>query len=145
MQFIRAEGNVGSIAVDLPRVLQDPSHRENLILVPGDSIHIPRFIPTVRVEGEVNFPSSVTYVPGAGIDYYIDAAGGPAHQADKGKLFVRQPNGLIQRGQRPEPGSVVFVPQKDPSSRGLAAALPFFSALVSVLATTATLIIALNR
>lgn len=145
MQFIRAEGNVGSIAVDLPRVLRDPSHRENLILVPGDSIHIPRFIPTVRVDGAVNFPSSVTYVPGAGVDYYIDAAGGAAHRADKGRSFVRQPNGLIQRGQRPEPGAVVIVPQKDPSARGLAAALPFFSALVSVLATTATLIIALNR
>jgi hypothetical protein len=128
IQFIRAERGVGSIAIDLPRVLRDPTHRDNLIMVPGDSIYIPRFIPTVRVEGAVNFPSSVTYVPGAGVDYYIDAAGGAAHQADKGKTFVQQPNGLIQRGERPEPGAVVIVPEKDP-----------------VLATTATLIIALNQ
>lgn len=145
IQFVRKEENVGPVAVNLPAVLSNPNHRDNLALAPGDSIHIPRFIPTVKVDGAVNAPASVTYVPGAGIDFYIDGAGGVTYQADKGRTYIRQPNGYVERSGRPQPGSVVFVPQKDPTDRGLLEFLPFFTAFVSVASTTATLIIALRR
>ncbi len=145
VQFVRRQDGIGRIALDLPEVLQRPDHHDNLVLAPGDSIHIPRFIPTVRVDGAVNFPASVTYVAGAGIGYYIGAAGGATHQADKGKAFVQQPNGLVAVGTRPEPGAVVIVPQKDPNDRGVLQLLPFFAAIVQVFATTATLVIALSR
>ena len=145
IQFFRREGAIGRVAIDLPSVLGNPGHRDNLILAPGDSVHIPRYIPTVRVQGAVNFPSSVTYVPGSGISYYLDAAGGVNYQGDKGKAFVQQPNGLTRRGGRPLAGAVIMVPEKDPNDRGLQALLPFFTAFVSVIATTATLIIAINQ
>ena len=145
IQFFRREGAIGRVAIDLPSVLRNPGHRDNLILAPGDSIHIPRYIPTVRVQGAVNFPSSVTYVPGRGISYYLDAAGGVNYQGDKGKAFVQQPNGLTRRGGRPLAGAVIMVPEKDPNARGLVALLPFFSAFVSIVATTATLIIAISN
>ena len=145
IRFIRAQDAVGRIAVDLPRVLQEPGRRDDLALAPGDSIHIPRFIPTVRVEGAVNLPSSVTFVPGSGIGYYINAAGGAAHRADPGKAFVQQPNGLVGVGNRPEPGAVIIVPQKDPDDRGFLQLLPLFTMIIQVFATTATLVIALSR
>ena len=145
IQFIRTQDAIGRIAVDLPRVLREPGRRDDLALTPGDSIHIPRFIPTVRVDGAVNFPTSVTYVPGADIGYYINAAGGEAHRADKGKAFVQQPNGLVGVGNRPEPGAVIIVPQKDPNDRGFLQLLPLFTMIVQVFATTATLVIALGR
>ena len=145
IQFFRREGAIGRVAIDLPAVLRNPGHRDNLALAPGDSIHIPRYIPTVRVQGAVNFPSSVTYVPGRGISYYLDAAGGVNYQGDKGKAFVQQPNGLTRRGGRPLAGAVIMVPEKDPNARGLVALLPFFSAFVSIIATTATLIIAISN
>jgi protein involved in polysaccharide export with SLBB domain len=145
IQFFRREGAIGRVAIDLPSVLGNPRHRDNLVLAPGDSIHIPRYIPTVRVLGAVNFPSSVTYVPGEGISYYLDAAGGVNYQGDKGKAFVQQPNGLTRRGGRPLAGAVIMVPEKDPNARGLVALLPFFSAFVSIIATTATLIIAISN
>jgi protein involved in polysaccharide export with SLBB domain len=141
-QLIR-RGKVGSISVNMERVLRDPKYKDNLILTAGDSIYVPPFLPTVQVQGAVNLPTSVTYVPNAGLSYYIDAAGGYNPQADKGRTFVQQPNGLIQKKSRPEPGATVTVPRRDPAERRwLVEMIPFFTAAVQALTATATLIIA---
>ena len=47
---------------------------EQVVLAAGDSIRIPRYLPTVRVEGTVNSPASITCVRVKDIVYYIDAA-----------------------------------------------------------------------
>jgi protein involved in polysaccharide export with SLBB domain len=143
IRFFRNEGRVGRIAVDLVSVLRDPRHRDNLILTEGDSIHIPAYIPTVRVEGAVNSPTSVPHVRGQGVGYYVAAAGGFARNADKGKTFVQQPNGLIQKGGRPEPGAVIVVPTRDAADRGYLVTL--FSSLAQVIAATTTIIVVLVR
>jgi len=36
--------------------------------------------------------------------------GGYNAQADRGKTFVQQPNGILETGKNPEPGAVVVVP-----------------------------------
>ena len=64
------------------------------MLTAGDSIHIPKFVSTVRVEGAVYSPTSVTFMPRRKVDYYVEASGGDT--------FVQQPNGLI-RDRRGEP------------------------------------------
>src|SRR5262249_51494525 len=81
----------------------------------GDSIYIPAFIPVVLVEGGVNAPKAVTYVPGASRSYYIDAAGGYSGSADKKRAYVEQPNGHVERTGKPAPGAVVVVPVKESS------------------------------
>jgi protein involved in polysaccharide export with SLBB domain len=145
IRFFRSEGFAGRIGVDLPRVLRDPGFRDNLALTSGDSIHIPRYLPTVLVEGAVNSPASVPFRPNANMEYYIDAAGGFHRLADKGGRFVQQPNGLVEKRGRPEPGAAVFVPARDPTDRGFNY-IAFLSALTSVLGTISTvLIVALTR
>jgi len=144
IRFFRSEGEAGRIGVDLPRVLRDPRYKDNVIMAAGDSVHIPVFIPTVRVEGAVNSPASVPYVAGAGIGYYINAAGGFARLADKRGTFVQQPNGLIQKGKRPEPGAVVVVPRKDPQERGVDF-VALFSAIAQIVAATTTIIVVILR
>jgi hypothetical protein len=113
--------------VDLPKVLKSPRHRDNLILVDGDSISIPIFSGVVDVQGSVNSPVAVAYVPGQDIGYYVGAAGGVNRKGSSKHAFVTQPNGKVEsrRGRgilpdavpRPQAGSVVFVPDKDPSER----------------------------
>jgi protein involved in polysaccharide export with SLBB domain len=144
IQFFRAEGAAGRIGIELPAALRDPDHKDNLILVVGDSINIPPFIPTVRVEGAVNSPSSVTYVRGRGTGYYITAAGGYTRNADKKHTYVQQPNGLIRsRDRDPEPGATVFVPTRE---RGSGANwIPILATLASILASTASVVIAVAR
>jgi len=144
IQFFRAEGNAGRIGIDLPAALRDARHKDNLVLVVGDSINIPPYIPTVRVEGAVNSPSSVTYVRGRGTGYYVTAAGGYTRDADKKHTYVQQPNGLIRdRARDPEPGATVFVPTRERGS-GLSW-IPILATLASILASTASVVIAVAR
>lgn len=123
--FHRERNATGRIGIDLARVLRSAGHRDNLILQDGDSIFIPRFSGVVFVDGEVNSPVAVAYVPGQDIQYYVRAAGGPAAKADVSRAYVTQPNGKVEAvvrrpfapdaNPRPRAGARVFVPERDPN------------------------------
>jgi protein involved in polysaccharide export with SLBB domain len=123
LMFFRHADSVGRIGVNLPAVLRDKKSRDNFILEPGDSIVVESFKPYVRVIGAVNSPSTVAYVEGAGVEYYISAAGGPADNANTKRSYVRQPNGSVESQRRvlffparqvvPKAGATVVVPVKD--------------------------------
>jgi protein involved in polysaccharide export with SLBB domain len=110
------------VGIDLPRVLKDSSFQDNIVLVGGDSIHIPEFDPVVMVRGSVNSPGAVAYEPGKNLDWYVDRAGGYTQTSDDDRPYVTQPNGeregvkrrtiLADRVPHPKPGSVVYVPTK---------------------------------
>ncbi|MBI4499827.1 MAG: SLBB domain-containing protein [Gemmatimonadetes bacterium] len=141
-QLYRRNGTAEAIAVNLPRVLRDAGYKDNLILMAGDSLYVPPFLPTVQVEGAVNMPTAVTYVPNASLSYYVNAAGGYGPQADKKRTFIRQPNGMVTQS-RPEPGATVTVPKRDPTERRwLIEMIPFFTAAIQVVTSAATLILA---
>ena len=125
--FYRKQGHVGRVGVDLKRVLRDANFRDNLALQDGDSIHLPPFSGIVEVQGAVNAPRGVAYVPGADLNYYVRAAGGPSRLADPSHAYVTQPDGGVEsvekRSMRPDavpvprPGAVVVVTEKDPNDR----------------------------
>jgi polysaccharide biosynthesis/export protein len=108
------------VGIDLPRVLEDPSFRDNVVLMGGDSIAIPEFDPVVMVRGAVNSPGPVAYEPGRNLDWYVDRAGGYTEKSDKTHPYVTQPNGeregvkrktiFADRVPRPKPGASVYVP-----------------------------------
>jgi protein involved in polysaccharide export with SLBB domain len=145
--------SVSRIGIDLPSVLKDAGHVDNLLLVDRDSIVIPVFSGIVNVKGEVNAPVGVAYVSGADIDYYIRAAGGGSVKADVGRAYVVQPNGKLESRNRrfglwkstprPEPGSKVAVPPKDPTNRTDYVALT--AALTSLLGSAVALAAILKR
>jgi len=152
--FYRKQNGVGRIGIELPDVLRNPRDLDNLPLVDGDSIFVPRYSAVVHVTGAVNSPVAVTYSPGKTLAYYIRAAGGPTAKADQGHAYVTQPNGKIEsrsRGllnfhgePRPKPGSEVYVPLKDPTQK------PFditqtVTSLAQVVAALVTVIVALRR
>ncbi len=108
-------------ADDLAKILARPGGQHDLILQPGDELVVPEYVPTVRVEGAVNAPTSVLFVEGADLKYYIGNAGGYARNADKGRVSVRYANGSAKvKGRflfftstpQPGPGSLVTVPQE---------------------------------
>jgi polysaccharide biosynthesis/export protein len=125
--FYRAQGDVGRVGVDLRRVLRDASYRDNLLLQDGDSIHLPPFAGIVEVQGAVNAPRGVAYVPGADLGYYVRAAGGAVRTADLARSYVTQPDGSVESvvARRflpdavptPRPGSVVYVVKGDQPAR----------------------------
>ena len=125
--FYRSTDHLGRIGIDLPRVLRDSRFEDNLIMQDRDSVYVPRYNPVVNVQGSVNSPVAVAYVPGADVDFYIRAAGGGSRNADMDRVYVTQPNGKVESAERhwyrpnsvptPRAGSTVFVPEKDPADR----------------------------
>jgi polysaccharide biosynthesis/export protein len=121
--FIRKRDRVGRIGLNLPAVLKSRRHSDNILMVDGDSVVIPRFEPVVRVRGEVNAPVAVAYVAGQNLDYYINAAGGGTAKSDLKRAYVMQANGKVESRSsylrlvswvpKPKPGSAVVVPERE--------------------------------
>ena len=147
--FYRKQGRVGRVGVDLARVMRDAGYRDNLTLQDGDSIYLPPFTGIVEVQGAVNAPRGVAYVPGADLNYYVHAAGGPSKLAAPNHAYVTQADGSVEsivvRTLRPDaipvptPGSVVVVTEKDTSDRP--DTLARYSVLAQVIGALATLIV----
>jgi len=152
VRFYRPLNGAGRINIDLPKALRDKASRDNVILQPDDSVFIPEYIPSVRVLGAVNAPGSVLYKQGAGLGYYIGAAGGFAYTADKGRTSVRYADGEVRTRHKflffrgdpaPKPGSEVSVPIKDTSNPTNYVAL--VGAIAQILASTVAIILVARR
>ncbi len=158
VRFFRLEHAVGDpdphmvqVNVDLRDIIEYPSERNRMVLMDGDSIHVPEYIPTVQVDGAVLFPTSVLYESGRGLDYYVRSAGGYARDADKGRTRVEFANGAVKTvggwfifKSKPEPlpGSRVFVPAKpvQPREGGFD-----FRALAALLSALTTMVVVIAR
>jgi len=152
IRFYRVLNNVGRINVDLRRALDDTSSRYNIVLQPGDSLHIPEYTPSVKVSGAVNSPGSVLWRRGANLSYYVSAAGGFAQTAQKGQVSVRFANGEVRTRRRglfgsdptPGPGSEVYVPAEDPNAKKTDY-VSLFGAIAQILASTIAIIVVVRR
>jgi len=152
IRFYRATGAAGRLDIDLPRAQRDAGSRDNVTLQPDDSIVIPEFVPSVKVTGAVNSPGSVLWRQGAGLGYYVSAAGGFATNADEGNASVKyangrvrtRPHGLIHAGDpQPGPGSEVFVPTKPQGPR--TDVLPVLATIAQLMASLVTIIVVAKR
>jgi protein involved in polysaccharide export with SLBB domain len=152
IRFVRQQNEVGRINVDLAQALRDTASTANLILQPGDSIQVPEYQPSVKVSGAVNSPGSVLWRRGAGISYYLSAAGGFAQHADKGAVSVRFANGEVRTRRhgvfggepKPGPGSEVLVPAEDPSARRTDY-VALFGALAQILVSVVTIAVVATK
>jgi protein involved in polysaccharide export with SLBB domain len=108
---------LGNVAVDLPSALAEPGGPQDVILQAGDELLVPERQYTVRVTGEVGFPTALVHTDGKNIDWYIKRAGGYLERADEDRARVIHPNGLSQPnggGHEVLPGSTIVVPVKPP-------------------------------
>ena len=112
-----------AVAIDLERILNNPGSEFDLILEEGDIISIPRQLQTVRMRGDVVYPTTVRYDNFGGLKYYIDRAGGFDNRANRKRTYVVYANGEVARTKsflgiraypRIEPGAEIFVPTKGP-------------------------------
>ncbi|GAB2975403.1 SLBB domain-containing protein [Mucilaginibacter puniceus] len=121
--------------------------KKTMILLPGDSIYVPRVISYVEIAGSVNNPQYISY-NGRRFKYYINAVGGVTENARLKGAYIKYPDGLSKPVRHflffrnypiVKPGSKIVVPEKSPSKikigigdlGGIAAAL---TALVSIIA-----------
>jgi protein involved in polysaccharide export with SLBB domain len=140
------------VGIDLREALRGRDGSDDLLLVNGDSIHLPPFRQTVSVRGAVNMPTALAH-SGNRLDYYLNAAGGPTERARARRAYVIQPNGKIESRRhllwifrmdpKPLPGAAVVVPERvdQPSA---ASTLATLSVVTQMLASLAA-IIAISR
>lgn len=134
-----------SVGVQLDKALNNPGSDYDVVLRDGDKIVIPEYDGTVRIQGEVMYPNSVSYIDGRNLHYYISQAGGFSPKAKKSAVYVVNPNGTVQKAHSYstlEPGSEIFVPQKpERKSASLTEIMSITTSSVSLM----TMIIAIIR
>ena len=110
-----------SIGIRLEEILENPGSKYDIILKEGDVLSIPRELQTVRIRGEVLYPSTVRFDNSRNFKQYISQAGGFDDRAKRSKSFVVYPNGSAERTKsflwfkdypKLEPGAEVVIPQK---------------------------------
>jgi protein involved in polysaccharide export with SLBB domain len=122
-RLTRVQDNAGNVGLDLEKALEKPGSVDDIMLEAGDELLVPQEMMSVKVTGEVGFPTSVIYEDGRSIGDYIERAGGPTQRADKGQTRVIYPNGLSAKVKKfwwdphVERGSTIVVPTKDPNDR----------------------------
>ena len=108
--------NTYSVGIHLDEALANPGSTQDIELMDGDRLIVPRFNHTVRISGSVNAPNTVAYEEGEGYKYYIRQAGGFAEQSKKSHAFIVYQNGTIAVAKKGkvEPGCEIVVPTKAP-------------------------------
>jgi protein involved in polysaccharide export with SLBB domain len=111
------------------KITSDISKWQNTIadieLRPGDEIVIPKYPTFVTVQGQVNSPTAITYVPGEKASWYFKRAGGSTSAASmKDAFIIRADGSVVGRGSSSGfwsggvmssvmyPGDTVVIPEK---------------------------------
>ncbi len=144
---IRVEDSF-TVGIDLEAALRHPKGDADLVLREGDVISIPTNTNTVKINGAVMVPNTVSYIAGEDLDYYLNQAGGYSDNARKSKKFIVYMNGQVTKvkgsGRKQiEPGCEIIVPAKEKKRVNMGEILGFatsFSSLGVMIASIANLI-----
>ena len=106
-----------TVGIDLEAALAHPGGDADLVLREGDVLHIPEYANTVKINGAVMVPNTVSYQKGEGVKYYLNQAGGYSQHAKKSKKFIIYMNGQVAKvkgngSKQIEPGCEIVVPSK---------------------------------
>ncbi len=138
--------NHETIGINLVAALSEPGGPDDIQIISGDVINIPREPQTVKITGEVLYPNNVKYTASNSLGSYISSAGGFTSSSARKRVYVIYSNGSVKRAKnflfmrfypRIERGSEIIVPKKLKSTNTSQQIVT----LVSVLTGTVTSII----
>lgn len=134
--------NTYPVGIELDKALKDPKSDANIVLRAGDRLLIPSYTATVKINGAVMYPNTVSYERGESVHHYLDAAGGFAQNARKSGVYIIYMNGMVgkvSRGAKVEPGCEIVVPSKLTRKMTAAEYMSLGSSLSSIAAMIATI------
>ena len=88
---------------------------EDIILMDGDTIHIPQKVKTVSVVGAITRPTTIHFTDNRKVDYYIQNSGGYTDDANAKRVLVMRVDGSITPADKVkyvEEGDIIYVPPK---------------------------------
>ena len=110
----------------------------------ADVIRVDRFVPTVRIEGQVKRPGFVDYAPGRSLGEYVQLAGGFTERSSRNTIRVsRSLTGQIipaRSLKSVQPGDFIWVPERRDVDAWVA-----FRDIVTVAGQFAVVIFTLSR
>ena len=138
--------SVFTVGINLEEAISKPGSDADIVLREGDVISVPEMTSTVKINGAVMMPNTVTYKDGKNVRYYLNQAGGYSQSARKTKKFIIYMNGEVEkvksRSKKVEPGCEIIVPNKVKQNRvgeviGYATS---FASLATMIASLANLL-----
>ena len=110
-----------TVGIHLDEALANPGSTQDIELMDGDRLIIPRFNHTVRISGDVNAPNTVAFEDGENYKYYIKQAGGFGDRAKKSHTYIVYQNGTMAKANegKIEPGCEIVVPSKSRNNNNL--------------------------
>ena len=136
------------VGIELEKALINPDSKHDLILQDGDLLSIPSELQTVRILGEVLYPTNARFDQSFSFKKYVSLAGGFSDNAKVSKAYILYANGRAQRTKRilffkkypkVEPGADLIIPQK-PEIRKLSA-----QEIIGITSSIATLALVIDR
>ncbi len=139
------------IPLNIKKILSQPGSPEDVVMISGDELIVPKYNGEVKISGSVLFPTEIPYNENYSLRDYISAAGGIAENGKRSKTYVVYANGkaAATRGflflkSKPEvkPGAEIIVPMKEERRK---LSTTEFIGIASALASMAGVAIAILR
>lgn len=135
-----------TVGIDLEAALANPGGDADLVLREGDVLTVPEYNNTVKVNGAVMMPNTVSYAKGKSVKYYLNQAGGYSANAKKSQKFIIYMKGQVAEvkgsGKKQiEPGCEIVVPNKTKKLNfaTVVSNVTSFASLATMLASLATM------
>lgn len=133
-----------TVGIDLEAALANPGSDADIVLRAGDVISVPEYNNTVKIDGAVMMPNTVSFKEGEGVKYYINQAGGYGQNAKKSKKFIIYMNGQIAQvkgsgKKQMEPGCEIIVPSKRKKQFNIGNIVGLTSSIASLATMTAAI------
>jgi len=112
-----------AVAINLETIIKNPGSEDDLLLEEGDILSVPKLLQTVRMRGDLVYPTTLRHESGRSLKHYINNAGGFDRRANRKQTYVVYANGAVKRTKgflgirnypSVEPGAEVIVPTKGP-------------------------------
>jgi len=85
----------GRMVIEIGWLKEFRGSKFDIALEPGDVLSIPPIPSVVTVTGEVFNPTSLVFVSGKDVQYYLDQVGGPTMNADTDSILVIRSDGSV--------------------------------------------------
>ena len=114
------------VGIQLEQILQKPGGSDDLFLLEGDILKVPKELQTIQTFGSVNVPKQIVYYNGISFKDALRESGRYSINASRKNSYVIYPNGQVRKTKSflfirsyPEirPGTEIYVTAKKPKAK----------------------------
>lgn len=138
------------VGIELDQILAKPGSADDLILLEGDVLKIPRQLQTIQTFGAVNVPKQIVYYDGISFKDALRESGRFSMNASRKNAYVIYPNGQVRKTRsfffirsypKIKPGTEIYVPDRKAKAKlSTGEVIGIFSSLTSLLGIMIVLI-----